>query len=214
MRKVRSLGTKQLPNKIHFFLSFKKTFFFGHSLWDLSSPARNRTHVPCFGICNLSYWTPMGVPFPLLSLKSKNSSKTPWISCAAESPMLCPTIPPALLTLVVSLLFHQEYTSNGISLVVQCLGNIHWQDQCWSWSASTLATWCEELTHWKRPWCWERLRAGGGVGNTDSKDGITDSVDMSLSKLWEIVKDRKPGVVQPMGWQSRTQPSNWTTTSA
>ena len=26
--------------------------------------------------------------------------------------------------------------------------------------APTLATWCEELTHWKRPWCWERLRAG------------------------------------------------------
>ena len=25
----------------------------------------------------------------------------------------------------------------------------------------TLATWCEELTHWKRLWCWERLRAGG-----------------------------------------------------
>ena len=24
-----------------------------------------------------------------------------------------------------------------------------------------LATWCEDLTHWKRPWCWERLRAGG-----------------------------------------------------
>ena len=24
-----------------------------------------------------------------------------------------------------------------------------------------LATWCEELTHWKRPWCWERLKAGG-----------------------------------------------------
>ena len=26
----------------------------------------------------------------------------------------------------------------------------------------TLATWCKELTHWKRPWCWERLRAGEG----------------------------------------------------
>ena len=24
-----------------------------------------------------------------------------------------------------------------------------------------LCTWCEELTHWKRPWCWERLKAGG-----------------------------------------------------
>ena len=28
-------------------------------------------------------------------------------------------------------------------------------------SSSTLATWCEELTHWKRPWCWEWLKAGG-----------------------------------------------------
>ena len=26
----------------------------------------------------------------------------------------------------------------------------------------TLATWCEELTHLKRPWCWEGLRAGEG----------------------------------------------------
>ena len=32
---------------------------------------------------------------------------------------------------------------------------------CWSWSSNTLATWCEELMHWKRPWCWERLKAGG-----------------------------------------------------
>ena len=30
-----------------------------------------------------------------------------------------------------------------------------------SWNSNTLATWCEELTHLKRPWCWERLRAGG-----------------------------------------------------
>ena len=37
--------------------------------------------------------------------------------------------------------------------------NIHWKD--WCWSSNTLATWCEELTHWKRPWCWERLKAGG-----------------------------------------------------
>ena len=34
--------------------------------------------------------------------------------------------------------------------------NIHWKD--WCWSSNTLATWCEEPTHWKRPWCWERLK--------------------------------------------------------
>ena len=37
----------------------------------------------------------------------------------------------------------------------------HWRDWCWSWNSNTLSTWCEELTHLKRPWCWERLRAGG-----------------------------------------------------
>ena len=45
--------------------------------------------------------------------------------------------------------------------------NIHWKDSCWSWSANTLATWCKKLTHWKRPWCWERLRARGEGGNRE-----------------------------------------------
>ena len=27
---------------------------------------------------------------------------------------------------------------------------VHWKDWCWSWNSNTLATWCEELTHWKR----------------------------------------------------------------
>ena len=39
--------------------------------------------------------------------------------------------------------------------------NIHWKDWCWSWNSNTLVTWCEELTHLKIPWCWERLKAGG-----------------------------------------------------
>ena len=36
--------------------------------------------------------------------------------------------------------------------------NIHCKDWCWSWSSNTLATWCEELTHWKGSWCWEDWR--------------------------------------------------------
>ena len=46
--------------------------------------------------------------------------------------------------------------------------NIHWKDWCWSWNSNTLATWYEELTHWKRPWCWARLKAGG-EGATEDK---------------------------------------------
>ena len=42
--------------------------------------------------------------------------------------------------------------------------NIHWKDMCWSWTSNTLATWCEELTHRKKPWCWERLKVGGEGG--------------------------------------------------
>ena len=38
--------------------------------------------------------------------------------------------------------------------------NIHWKDWCWSWNSNTLATWCEELTHLKRPQCWERWKVG------------------------------------------------------
>ena len=45
--------------------------------------------------------------------------------------------------------------------------NILWKDWCWSWNSNTLATWCKELTHWKSPWCWARLKAGGEGGNRE-----------------------------------------------
>ena len=48
------------------------------------------------------------------------------------------------------------------SILKEIVLNIHWKDWCWSWNSNTLATWCEELTHWKRPWCWERLKVGEG----------------------------------------------------
>ena len=51
--------------------------------------------------------------------------------------------------------------SSNQSILKKSVLNIHWKDGCWSWNSNTLATWCEELTHWKRPCCWERLKAGG-----------------------------------------------------
>ena len=60
----------------------------------------------------------------------------------------------------------------------------------WCWSSNTLSTWCKDPTHWKRPWGWERLRAGGEGGDRGF-DGLTDSMDMNLSNLQETVKYRE-----------------------
>ena len=47
------------------------------------------------------------------------------------------------------------------SILKKSVLSIHWKDWCWSWDSNTLAIWCEEVTHWKRPCCWERMKAEG-----------------------------------------------------
>ena len=88
--------------------------------------------------------------------------------------------------------------------------NIHWKDWCRSWNSSTLATSCEELTQWKRLWCWEGRGAGGG------DDRGWDSWMASLTRwTWVWVNSRswwwtgRPGVLQFMG--SQTVGHDWAT---
>ena len=81
--------------------------------------------------------------------------------------------------------------------------NIHWKDWCWSWSSNNLNTWYEEPTHWKRPWCWERLRAGGEGGNRGWDGWIASPTQWT--RIWansrRYWRTGKPGILQSIGSQ-------------
>ena len=82
--------------------------------------------------------------------------------------------------------------------------NIYWKD--WCWNSNILATWCKDLTHWKRPWCLERLKAGG-EGDNRGWDGWMASLT-GWTRVWASSRSwwwtGKPGVQQSMGLQSQT----------
>ena len=88
---------------------------------------------------------------------------------------------------------------------------ILWKKWCWSWNSSTLATSCEELTHWKRLWCWE------GLVVEREDDRGWDGWMASLTRwTWVWVNSGswwwtgRPGMLGFIGSQSRTRLSNWT----
>ena len=89
------------------------------------------------------------------------------------------------------------------SIVKKSVLNIHWMDWCWSWNSNTLASWCEELTHLKRPWCWERLKAGE-EGDDRRWYGWTASLTQWTwvwVNSWSWWWTGRPGVLRFMGLQ-------------
>ena len=80
----------------------------------------------------------------------------------------------------------------------------HIAGRCFNlWATREVQSWYKEPTHWKRPWCWERLRAGGEGGDREW-DGWMASLTQwtwiwasSGSSWWT----GKPGVLQSMGLQ-------------
>ena len=93
--------------------------------------------------------------------------------------------------------------------------NTLWKNWGWSWSSSILVTWWEELTHWKRLWCWERLNAVGEEGNRGWDGWMVSLIRWTWTgansgRWWGT---GKPGVLQSIGSrESQTWLDNWTTT--
>ena len=103
--------------------------------------------------------------------------------------------------------------SSNQSIIKEINPDIHLKDWCWSWSSNTLATWCKEPTHWRRPWCWERLKAKGEGGGRGQDGWIVLSLNgINPRKLWKIVKDRGDWHAVVHGVTNNwTRLSNWTT---
>ena len=80
---------------------------------------------------------------------------------------------------------------------------VHWKEWGWGWNSNTLATSCEVLTRWKRPWCWEGLGAGG-EGDDRGWDGWMASLTWCT---WVWVNSGswwwtgRPGMLRFMGLQ-------------
>ena len=83
-------------------------------------------------------------------------------------------------------------------------------------NSNTLATWCEELTHLKRPWCWERLKVGGEGDDGWMRRGWDSWMASPTQWTWVWMNcgswwwTGKPGAVVHGVAKSQTRLSDWT----
>ena len=112
--------------------------------------------------------------------------------------------------LIVRRLLRISWTANlsNQSILKKINSDFHWKD--WCWSSNTLATWCEEQTHWKRAWFWEWWTARG-EGDDRGWDGWMASptqwawVWVNSGRYW---RTGNPCVLQ--SGKSQTWLSDWT----
>ena len=91
-----------------------------------------------------------------------------------------------------------------VSASASVLLNIHWKDWGWSWNSNTLVTWCEEPTHRKRSWFWERSKAGveGGGRGWDGRMAWSTQCTWVWANSGRWWRTGKLGMLQSMGSQS------------
>ena len=88
-----------------------------------------------------------------------------------------------------------------------------WREWCRSWNSSTLAASCEELTHWKRPWCWEGLGQEEKETTEDEMAGWHHQLDGRESEWTLGVGDGQGGLACCNSWGRKesdmTEQLNW-----
>ena len=154
---------------------------------------------PSLGFSRQEHWS--GLPFPS---PMHESEKWKWsrsvVSDSSRPHGLRPT------RLLHPWNFPVKSTGVGCHCLLRSfwlLLGVLWKEWCWSWNSSTLATSCEELTHWQRLWCWEGLGAGG-EGDDRGWDGWMASL---TQWTWVWVNSGswwwtgRPGVLRFMGSQ-------------
>ena len=157
---------------------------------------------------NTQDWSPLGWT-GWISLQS-NGLKSLLQHHSSKASIPCPSAffivqlsHPYMTTGKIPGLIRWTFVSKVMSLLFNTLSSLvmaffFW---CWIWNSNTLATWCKELTHSKRPWCWERLKAG----REEDDRGWDGWMASPTRRTWVWVSSRswwwtgRPGVLQSMG---------------